>query len=259
MVSVPMITTRITEVTKENDYITTYKFECSIEARAGQFIMVWIPGVGERPMGVAETSPLTITVAHLGEFTNAMRKLKKGDPISFRGPFGNGFTEPRKDENVLLVGGGTGLVPLYLLGKKAKMKGAKVTVIFGARSKSLLFYQNRLKEIADKLIITTDDGSSGLKGTVMEGIKTVKKIDRVYTCGPEKMMAAVVRWAAEKNIPCEASLERHMKCGLGICGSCMIGKYRVCADGPVFQGEVLLNQPDFGNWKRDASGRKVPL
>ncbi len=259
MVSVPMITTKITEVIKENDYITTYQLECAIKAIAGQFVMVWIPGVGERPMGIAEASPLTITVAHLGEFTNAMRKLKKGDPLSFRGPFGNGFSEPRRDENVLMIGGGTGIVPLFFLAKTAKTNGAKVTIIFGAKSKPFLFYQDKLRKISDKLIITTDDGSSGLKGTVMEGTKTVKKVDRVYTCGPEKMMAAVVKWTAEKNIPCEASLERYMKCGIGICGSCMIGKYRVCADGPVFPGEVLLKQPDFGNWKRDASGRKVLL
>ncbi|NYZ76964.1 dihydroorotate dehydrogenase electron transfer subunit [Candidatus Micrarchaeota archaeon] len=259
MVGNPMITARIANVIRENDNITTYELDCTLDAAPGQFIMLWLPGVGERPMGIADSSPLTITVAHLGEFTNAMRKLKKGDRISFRGPLGNGFTLPKKDEKVLISGGGTGMAPLYFLAKTAKKEGAEVIVVFGARSKSLLFYQERLKKAANKLIITTDDGSAGTKGTVMAGIEAAGKPDRVYACGPEKMMAAVVKWAAAKKIPCEASLERYMKCGLGVCGSCMLGGYRVCADGPVFSGEILLKEPEFGSAKRDASGRKVSL
>jgi len=253
-----MITAKIKSVKKENESITTYEIEKNLDAKPGQFIMVWLPGIGERPMGIADNEPLTITVAHIGEFTNKMREIKKGDFLSFRGPFGNGFTLPKRNESVLLIGGGTGIVPLYFLAKEAKRNGANVKIIFGAKTKSLLFYQDRLK-IADELLITTDDGSFGIKGNVLAAIGDIKNIDRIYTCGPERMMAAVVKTAVENNIKCEASLERYMKCGIGVCGSCMIGKYRVCADGPVFDAKLLIKEEEFGKEKRDASGKKIPI
>ncbi|MFH1222616.1 MAG: dihydroorotate dehydrogenase electron transfer subunit [Candidatus Micrarchaeota archaeon] len=259
MVSKEMISAKIANVIKETDNVTTYELDCKLNATPGQFIMLWMPGIGERPMGVADCNPLMLTVAHLGEFTNAMRSLKKGDRISFRGPFGRGFTLPKKGEKVLLIGGGTGMAPLHFLAKAAKVEGAKVTIVFGARTKTHLFYGKRLEMISQKVILTTDDGSEGVKGNTLVGMQATGKADRIYTCGPEKMMAAVVKAAIAAKTPCEASLERYMKCGLGVCGSCMIGRYRVCADGPVFNGEMLLKEPEFGSSKRDASGKKVQL
>ena len=151
------------------------------------------------------------------------------------------------------------MAPLYFLAKTAKTAGADVTIIFGARTKQLLFYRERLKKVANKLIITTDDGSEGMKGNVLVGMEATNGVDRIYTCGPERMMAAVLKQAAAAKIPAEASLERYMKCGMGVCGSCMIGRYRVCADGPVFDGEILLKESEFGSSKRDAAGRKTNL
>lgn len=252
-----MTTTKISSIEKENEQVSTYITNARLSAQPGQFIMVWLPGVGERPMGIAGTEHLTITVAHIGKFTDAMRKLKEGDLLSFRGPYGKGFTLPKKNDKILLAGGGTGIVPLYFLAKIAKRCGAKTTIVFGARTKDALFYEAKLKRVADELIITTDDGSKGIKGNVLAGIEDLKNFDRTYTCGPEKMMAAVVKKSMDSNVRCEASLERYMKCGFGICGSCMIGKYRVCADGPVFDGALLLKEPEFGKSKRSASGRKV--
>jgi len=254
-----MITARIKSVKRENENITTYEIEKNLKAKPGQFIMVWLPGIGERPMGIADNEPLTMTVAHVGEFTNKMRELKTGDYISFRGPLGKGFTLPKRNERVLLIGGGTGIAPLHFLAKEAKRNEARVKIIFGARTRSLLFYQERLERVADELVITTDDGSFGVKGNVLAAIGDIKNIDRIYTCGPERMMAAVVKMAVENSVRCEASLERYMKCGIGVCGSCMIGKYRVCADGPVFDGRLLAEEEEFGKEKRDASGKRIPL
>ncbi len=254
-----IITAKITKIEKENEQVTTYITNARLPAQPGQFIMVWLPGVGERPMGIADNEPLMITVAHIGEFTNAMRKLKEGDLLSFRGPYGKGFTLPKKNDRILLAGGGTGIVPLYFLAKAAKQCGAKIKIVFGTRTKSALFYETRLKKVADELAITTDDGSKGIKGNVLAGMIDLKNFDMAYTCGPERMMAAVVKKSAESGVRCEASLERHMKCGFGICGSCMIGKYRVCADGPVFDGALLLEEPEFGKSRRSASGRKTNI
>ncbi|MEM2908870.1 MAG: dihydroorotate dehydrogenase electron transfer subunit [Candidatus Bilamarchaeaceae archaeon] len=262
MISHPMITSKIVDIIKENNNVTTYEIDHRLNASPGQFIMVWLPSIGERPMGIAGEDPLTITVAHVGSFTNEMRKLRKGDPLSFRGPFGNGFTIPKAGERALIVGGGTGIAPLYFLAKKARESGALPSIVFGARSASLFIYKKKLERMAKELVLTTDDGTGGLKGTVMVGIEEAERhgrIDRVYTCGPERMMVAVVKWAYDKGIPCEASLERYMKCGIGVCGSCTIGKHRVCADGPVFPGELLLKIPEFGSVKRDGSGRLTPL
>jgi len=110
--------------------------------------------------------------------------------------------------------------------------------------------------------MTTDDGSTGTKGLATdEGARLLRTrtFDRVYTCGPERMMRKVMDLAEEVHVPMEAGLERIFKCGSGICGSCCIGPYLVCKDGPVFDSQVLRRLPEFGESTRDASGRPVVI
>ena len=259
MTEYPVITAKIKKVHKENGLSTTYELNYKINAEPGQFIMLWIPGKGERPMGIADNDPLTITVAHIGPFTEEMRKLREGNAISFRGPMGKGFTLDKHD--ILLVAGGTGVVPMHFLAKKAKDKGLNIHAVLGAKTKNQIIYEKRFGKIS-KLLLTTDDGSKGRKGNAVEGAKEILKkhrIEAVYSCGPERMMKALAELCKKKKIPCQLSLERYMKCGTGICGSCMIGEKMVCKDGPVFSGEEALSFKEFGKTKRDASGRTVSL
>jgi len=241
----------------------------TLNALPGQFLMVWLPGIGERPMGIADNDPLTISVADVGKVTAEMHKLKEGELLFFRGPFGNGFTLPKKSKNekeniILLVAGGTGVVPLHFLAKKAKMQGYSPIPILGAKTKAEHTYHKHMQKLCTKTSLTTDDGSEGKKGTAVDEMRRMIEEGQVkpacvYSCGPERMMRAVAEYCKQKKIPCQLSLERYMKCGMGICGSCDINGKLVCKDGPVFDGFEVLGFEEFGKTKRDGSGAIVNL
>jgi len=244
---------------KENQDVKTITFNYPIETIPGQFFMIWIPGVDEIPMSVSHIDKdiKGITFRKVGDATNALFKLKKGDKIGIRGPFGNGFKINGK--NILFIGGGTGIAMLAPTIKKATSKNISTTVILGVKNKNDLFFQNKLKKYGAKIYISTDDGSKGYKGFATELAKDIlskNKFDSVITCGPEIMMKNLHSMC--KNISFQASLERYMKCGIGLCGQCCIGNgLRVCKEGPIFDGKALKNIKDFGIYKRDASGQKI--
>ncbi len=235
------ITTKIKSVKKENYRINTITLDTSIHAEPGQFLMVWIPGVDEKPFGIANDNPLTLTIANVGPFSSKICSLKEGELFSFKGPFGKSFSLT-KEKEILLVAGGYGVVPLYFLAKKAKEKGIKVTVILGAKSSKDIIYEDNFKKLGCELIICTDDGSCGTKGFVscaLEDLLKNKKFDRLYACGPNPMLKALAKTADEFKLDYEFSLEAYMKCGFGICGTCVIGDKLVCKDGPVFSKKEL--------------------
>lgn len=227
----------------------------------GQFAMVWIPGVNEIPMSVMvteEKGKAAFTVRKRGESSTAFYGLKVGQLIGVRGPYGNSFDI--KDGKIALVGGGTGLVPLMRLAKFAKPTN-EVAVLMGSKTKDETFFEDVANKIlADnkhRVIVATEDGSYGQKGFVtdiLEGMLQDEKFDAVYTCGPEIMMHKVVRLANTSNIFVQASLERMMKCGIGICGSCCMDDALVCHDGTVFDGQFLSQSREFGRTHRNKAG-----
>jgi len=246
----------IKKVIKENYKIKTFLFDENIEAEPGQFVMVWIPGMNEKPFAVSYTKPFGVTVSKLGPFSTAIHDLKKGDKIGIRGPYGHGFK--LKGKKICLVAGGYAVIPIALLAEKAKK--LNITSIIGAKSKRDLFFQNRVKKLSKKMIVTTDDGSHGIKGFTTDALIDLlkkEKFDYVYTCGPEMMMKKVFDICEKTGIECQASLERHMKCGFGLCGSCCIDDKLVCKDGPVFDSNQLRKLTEFGVFERDKSGSKV--
>ncbi|UCD13600.1 MAG: hypothetical protein JSW60_08595, partial [Thermoplasmatales archaeon] len=143
--------------------------------------------------------------------------------------------------------------------EETKKKNIESTVVIGVKNKSELFFEKQLKEHGANVVISTDDGSAGRKGSASELAKEIlqqEEIDAVITCGPEMMMKALLDYC--DNITFQASLERYMKCAMGICGQCCIGKgLRVCKDGPVFDGKTLKDFEDFGIYRRDSAGRKI--
>jgi dihydroorotate dehydrogenase electron transfer subunit len=261
-------TTRILDVTAENATVKTFTFkdkECA-KALPGQFLMLWIPGVDEIPLSVLDVKKdgiVSIVVKKVGEATEAMHKVKSGEIVGIRGPFGNSFTFERG--KVLLVGGGTGITPLLFLTKKYVRKTSKLVFVMGAKTKEELLFVEELQKLCGKgnLVATTEDGSYGIKclaTTPLESLLVKEKFDMIYTCGPERMMLEVLNLAEKYEIALEASLERLMKCAIGLCGSCVIGKYRVCIDGPVFTASQLgESRKEFGVSKLDFNGRKIPL
>ncbi len=248
----------ITNVEKENEIVSTFTFDAKLPGASapapGQFVMLWLPGFDEKPYSIAGVSPLTISVGARGPFSNKLCSMKKGGRIWVRGPYGRGFE--LKGKRILLVGGGYGFAPLRYLASLAAKKKIKATAICGARNKGLL-----MKPADCETIFTTDDGSAGTKGNVlvaMESAMAMEKFDTVYTCGPEKMMGAVMRLAKKKGADCQLLLERYMKCGIGVCGHCACGGRLACFDGPMF-GYEMLDNPEFEKVWRDKAGRKSKI
>ncbi len=240
-------------------------------AKPGQFIMVWIPGVDEIPMSVmidpmGREGYAAVTVRRHGYATSALYTLKEGDMIGIRGPYGKSFKVYDRHKRLALVGGGTGLVPLIRLCKyvKERYRDKEIILVMGFKSRDDVFFEDIARRMLagdDRLIVTTDDGTYGIKGYATNALEDVLKqgVDAVYTCGPERMMYKVLSMAEEHGIYAQASLERVMKCAIGICGSCAFGRYILCKDGPVMDGRDALGVEDFGRYARDKSGRVVSI
>jgi dihydroorotate dehydrogenase electron transfer subunit len=255
----------ILSVRQENLNTKTFSFKDKLCAGAepGQFLMLWIPGVDEIPLSImnAEKGVVSVTVKSIGVATKALSKMENGEIIGVRGPFGNSFTQ--NSGRILLVGGGTGIAPLFFLGKKIINKAKKITFVIGAKTKKELLFLSSIKELCKThtLLSTTEDGSHGVKCIVTDALKTFikcEKYDLVYACGPELMLRSIFDLTEKYKIPMQASLERFMRCGIGLCGSCIIGKHRVCRDGPIFNSEKLRELKDeFGISKLDECGKKI--
>jgi dihydroorotate dehydrogenase electron transfer subunit len=227
----------------------------------GQFAMVWIPGINELPMSVMiskDSGKAAFTVRRHGPASTGLYNVKVGQQIGVRGPYGNSFD--LKQGKLLLVGGGTGLVPMMRLLTFLKPTD-NVTFLIGAKSKDEVFFEDManslLKKNPHQVIVSTDDGTYGQKGYVTDVVKQLVdkvRFDAVYTCGPEIMMYKTVQLAHSKGLFVQASLERMMKCGVGICGSCCFGEDLVCRDGTIFDGPHLLSNKEFGFFHRNKAG-----
>ncbi len=253
----------IEKVIVETPTVHTLVFSDEIMSNVfpGQFAMVWIPGINELPMSVMiskESGKAAFTVRKHGPASTGLFNVKEGQQIGIRGPYGNSFDV--KEGKLLLVGGGTGLVPMMRLLTFVKPTD-DVTVLIGAKSKDEVFFEdlsnNLLENNPHRIIVSTDDGSYGEKGFVtdlVEKLVNENHYDGVYVCGPEIMMYKTVLAANSKKIFVQASLERMMKCGVGICGSCCVGEDLVCRDGTVFDGEYLSQNKEFGIFHRNKAG-----
>lgn len=259
-------TTQIQSVKAETQTVKTFTFKDKLCAKAkpGQFLMLWVPGVDEIPLSILdarEDGSVAVAVRKVGEATGALHNKKVGEIIGVRGPFGNGFTV--KKGKVLVVAGGTGVFPLLFLSRKIKSKATRLVFIVGAKTREELFFIDEIERLCGKenVVASTEDGSYGIKCLASESLELLlckEKFDMIYTCGPELMMRKVLDLAEKYGIALEASLERLMRCTIGLCGSCVIGKYRVCRDGPVFNLQQLLEvKAEFGKFKRDFDGRKI--
>ena len=250
---------RIREVVEENPYVKSIFIPFSKTIEPGQFIMVLIPGVDEIPMSVSriKDGEISFTFKRVGDATKRLFEMERGDVIGVRGPLGNGFE--LRGERILFVGGGTGIAPLLPAAEKSKHLGKENIMVIGAKTKDELFFVGEMKKLGE-LIISTDDGSEGEKGLaadVAERIIDEEKPDMVVTCGPELMMKRLLDICVERGIDFQASVERYIKCALGLCGQCCIGEgLRVCKEGPVFDKDILIKCRDFGVFTRDASGRR---
>lgn len=258
---------KVKRTKRETNSVKTLIFDdyLSYHAKPGQFLMVWIPRKEEIPLSVMisdSTGEAAITIRKNGLASTSLFNLTEGEKLGIRGPYGNSFSTEPQFKHRLLIGGGTGLVPLIRLLDRTRNSDIFSTIIVGSKSKSELFFIDVIVRIMKdkkyKLLISTEDGSTGFKGYPTELLESILKkdhqIDVVYTCGPELMMKGVYDIISKKPIQMEASLERYMKCGIGICSSCSINDKLVCIDGTIFNKKQLSELSEFGHSYRNKSG-----
>jgi len=250
---------------KEADNIFTLDIDWQPRGKplGGQFVMIWIPDVDEIPMSISSVNdPVSLTIQKVGKASEALHSLKPGDKIGIRGPYGNGFNPI--GQNLLFIAGGVGIAPIMPALELALKEGKNITLAMGGRTISEMALISQLEDMARdgkiNLHIATDDGSEGHHGFVTDLVKLLleeNNYDQTLTCGPEVMMVKVHEMASARQIPSQLSMERYMKCGIGLCGSCDCGGLQVCRDGPVLDGQQVSELEDFGKFKRDKTGKKI--
>jgi dihydroorotate dehydrogenase electron transfer subunit len=232
-------------------------------ARAGQFLAV-LPGTDHhfrlrRPFSVhrvgrAGGAPATVefSFAVLGPGTQALASLRPGGMLDVLGPLGRPFRPPAAPTACLLVGGGYGAAPMFLLASELRAHGCRADLLIGAASAGRLFKPDESARVGDSLTVTTDDGSAGQRGLVTDAMPALLARTGgtvVYACGPMAMLAAVARSAAAAGVACQVAVEEQMACGTGICFSCVVPLFdgapgitrmaRSCTEGPVFDGAAV--------------------
>lgn len=229
------------------DDITVVTLDGSINIQPGEYVFVWIPGVGEKPFSCLTDSPLRLAVIDVGQFTSACYQLLPGDDVYIRGPHGAAVM-PAEDANLICVAGGTGLAAVYQIARDFGSDEAPAQVFAGARSADRLYFIDECEAIAS-VHIATDDGSAGFAGRVTDALRnyleTLSEADlartEFYNCGPEPMIhaAEAVQREFVDGGRIFSAIDYTTKCGVGICGACASpdGR-RICVDGPFICDEI---------------------
>ncbi|MCS6843039.1 MAG: hypothetical protein NZ528_01755 [Caldilineales bacterium] len=240
---------RVASIRLENAATRTLVLDRSLAADPGQFVMAWLPDVGEKPFSLAGADPVCLTVAAVGPFSRALHTLAVGDRIWLRGPLGRGFAPPSPAGHALLVGGGYGVAPLRFLAERLLAAGWHVSAIVGARRAADLLLVEALAALGVRLWLTTEDGSVGLRGLATDAFDAAltaapEARTTVFACGPVGMLAAVAALCRTRGLPVQLAWEAHMRCAVGLCGSCEVGAgWLTCLDGPVFPCDPTVALP----------------
>ena len=262
---------RVLEAVRETPTTTTIYFvdELCASAAPGQFVMLYVPGLEEVPMSlstIGRDGLVSVTVKAVGETTKALQDVGPGDELGIRGPFGRGFR--MEGRRPLIVGGGTGIAPLMPLVELMVSAGLEPKLIIAARSREDILFLDRAVEALgeEDVLVATEDGSMGFRGLATElARRELSKgaYDALYACGREPMLVALLEIALRAGLRVvQFSLERLVKCGMGLCGHCALGPYRVCSDGPVFDLAMLTHpavREELGRFWRDECGRPTPI
>ena len=255
---------RVEEVLVHHETLKTFVMEAPFSIAPGQFVMLWLPGVEEKPFSPSLATQnwrsrpgrIELTVRAVGAFTHALMGVKPGQLLGLRGPFGRGFSlEPFS----LLVGGGMGIAPLRYLAEALDSSGLPFHALLGARTGRDLLFTDWFSRRSASLF--TDDGSAGTAGLVTQSLDAELSsglFRNVCACGPEPMLLAVMKICETRSVPYQFGFERYMKCGIGICGQCCMdgSGIRLCKEGPVLTAHELAGITELGLPHRDASGAR---
>ena len=225
-------------------YKMQLKGDISDITRPGQFVNIALDGLYlRRPISVCdvEGDVLTIIYKVVGKGTERLSAMDGGEVLDVLTGLGNGYFTDFAGDNPLLIGGGVGVPPLYYLAKLLIKEGKKPTVILGFNKAEEIFYKDEFEKLGANVLVSTVDGSYGVKGFVTDAIKQVSEYSHVYTCGPEPMLKAVYNATTTGG---HYSFEERMGCGFGACMGCSCktkyGNKRICKDGPVLDKEEII-------------------
>ena len=227
----------------KNTYEMTMRGDTSDIVAPGQFVNIKLDGFYlRRPISVCDVDGdvLTIIYKAVGSGTEAMSKMTESTKLLTLTGLGNGYDLSTSGDAPLLIGGGAGVPPMYLLCKKLLAEGKKPTVILGFGSCDEVFYEDKFAALGVRVLVTTNDGSYGIPGFVTDAMKTLD-YTYFYTCGPEPMLKAIYN---ESKTEGQLSFEERMGCGFGACMGCSCktkyGNKRICRDGPVLVKEEVI-------------------
>ena len=211
--------------------------------KPGQFINIKLDGFYlRRPISVCDRDEESVTILYkiVGHGTEAMSLMQAGEELDVLTGLGNGYDVSKAGDRPLLIGGGVGVPPLYMLAKELLAAGKQVTVILGFNTKDEIFYEEEFRALGAKTYVTTVDGSYGIKGFVTDAMKDLD-YTYFYTCGPEPMLRAIYKASVTSG---QCSFEERMGCGFGACMGCscktLYGNKRICKDGPVLEKEEII-------------------
>ena len=238
-----IFTIKSNEPLTESVYKMTLSGDTSAITAPGQFVNIALSGKFlRRPISVCDVcgDVLTIIYKVVGEGTEQMKEMQPGEELDILTGLGNGYDLTLVGDSPLLIGGGVGVPPMYLLAKKLIAEGKKVTVILGFNTKNEIFYEEEFKKLGAEVLVTTADGSYGIQGFVTDAMKGLS-YTHICTCGPEPMLKAVYKASETSG---QFSFEERMGCGFGACMGCscktITGYKRICKEGPVMKKEEIL-------------------
>lgn len=225
-----------------NVFKMTLRGDVSAITAPGQFVNIQLDGLYlRRPISVCDLADDTLTIIYkvVGKGTKRLSAMKEGKLDILTG-LGNGYDLTVAGDKPVLLGGGVGVPPMYLLAKRLIAEGKNVSVVLGFNTKSEVFFENEFRALGAAVTVTTVDGSYGVKGFVTDALKEID-YTYFYTCGPEPMLKAVYKATATSG---QMSFEKRMGCGFGACMGCscktITGYKRICKEGPVMRKEEIL-------------------
>ena len=218
--------------------------DCSAVAAPGQFVNLRLDGFYlRRPISVCNVDGEMLTLIYkvVGRGTEAMSRMQPGGKLNALVGLGNGYSLDECGDRPMLIGGGAGVPPMYLLARRLLTRGADVTVVLGFNAREEIFYEEEFRALGAKVVVATADGSYGVRGFVTDAMKQLPAPSAVCACGPEPMLKAVYNAA---DVPGQFSFESRMGCGFGACMGCTCktkyGAKRICKDGPVLRREEIV-------------------
>ena len=250
---------KVKEVIQEAINFKTFVLDYSLDSKPGQFLMLWLPGVNSKPFSVAwqKDNEFAISVVEVGNYTKELFKVKKGDKLGFTGPYGT-YYDLEDKKKILVLGGGSGIASVTYLAQRAREKNIEVDFLIAAKEKEQVICEKWLTDQGINVYHRFKDSKHERAWDIFKELSK-NNYDTWYACGPELLLKRVVDLSLEKDVKCQVSLERYMKCGIGVCGSCCVDPLGICLcqAGPVVLATFANKISEFGKYYRDGSGAKI--